>query len=79
MSTYSFSGSLNHALVLNGAILADVVSNSEHRLKYLGYSKAFGMLGFCIGPAISGNLAEYENGFYYACNISFLLTLINMG
>jgi hypothetical protein len=40
---------------------------------------SFGTVGFIVGPAIGGHMAELENGFHYVCCIVMLFFWINSG
>jgi hypothetical protein len=40
---------------------------------------SFGAVGFVVGPAVGGHMAEMENGFHYVCCIVMLFFWANFG
>ena len=73
-----FSGIMKHTQSLCRTLLTDVVSTKD-QLAVQGRLVSFGAVGFIVGPAIGGHMAELEGGFYYVCVIVMVFFWTNFG
>lgn len=68
---------MKHTQTLCKAFIADIVTKEQQSTVY-GYTTAFSMIGFIVGPIIGGHLSEYKNGYFYVCSITSTLFVINI-
>ncbi|KAJ9581713.1 hypothetical protein L9F63_023101 [Diploptera punctata] len=71
-------GVMKHTQALCRTLLTDVVP-SKDQLAVQGRLVSFGAVGFIVGPAIGGHMAELDGGFYYVCVAVMIFFWINYG
>jgi len=71
-------GIFKHSQNLTKSYLVDITSDSDQS-KNIGYFNAASSLGFIVGPAIGGHIAEWEGGFYIVALLTALTFFINFG
>nr|CAD7602195.1 unnamed protein product [Timema genevievae] len=70
-------GVLKHTQTLCKTLVADVVSSAK-QADVSGKLTAYSSIGFMVGPAIGGNLAELENGFTLVCCVVAVIFWANL-
>ncbi|CAG2059397.1 unnamed protein product [Timema podura] len=68
---------LKHTQTLCKTLVADVVSSAK-QADVSGKLTAYSSIGFMVGPAIGGNLAELENGFTLVCCVVAVIFWANL-
>lgn len=71
-----FSGVFKHSQTLCRAYIAESIPGNE-KSGVLGYFNSASSLGFIIGPALGGHIADWNNGFFWICTLSSIMFFIN--
>ena len=73
-----FLGIFKHTHDIAKAFLSDVTAAHEQS-KVFGWYNSISLLGFVLGPTISGHLAELPGGAHTVCVITPGIFIINLG
>lgn len=72
------TGIFKHSQNVTKSYLVDISSDAEYS-RNIGIFNAASSIGFIVGPAVGGHIAQREGGFYIASLLAGTIFLINFG